>query len=134
MAARSTRRRLQRAAVLACLALGCDPIPDLYVIDASPDAASADDADVAHDAGNAGDAGTAGDAGDAGDAYAAACQGVSCPDCPPNPGACCANDVPCYGDNCVAECPSCAMCPGGFCCAKQGGMPVCHGNDAGKCP
>ena len=114
--------------VMACLAFGCDAVPDLYVVDASVEVGeagtdappSAADADAANDAV---------------EEDGPTCTGatVSCPGCPPNPGACCANDVPCFGTNCSADCAMCATCAG-FCCAKGGGPPTCHVKDSGKCP
>jgi hypothetical protein len=104
------------------LALGCDAVPDLYVV---VDASVGD--------GSSGDEG-AFESGDAGDAGSEACTGVSCPDCPPNPGMCCNATTPCEGANCAVDCAGgCSSCTGQLCCSKQGGPPMCRG-DASKCP
>jgi len=126
--------RLGRSLVMlgASLGCGCDPIPALYVVDASVDAGAAE-ASTAVDAADAGPDAAEGGTGDAG---AEACVGVSCPACPPNPGECCSSGIPCVGDNCAADCDAgCGSCGlGEMCCSKQGGQPVCRDVDGGKCP
>jgi hypothetical protein len=123
--------RLLITAGCAWFVVGCDAVPDLYVLDASLDASEAE-ANAALDAADAGqDA-----AGDAQDAEPEACLGVSCPACPPNPGTCCANGVACLGSNCETDCTAgCLECSSSeTCCSKQGGQPVCRNADGGKCP
>jgi len=116
----------------ASMGLGCDAVPDLYVVDASADAGvteASGEESTALDAGDSGDGG-------AGDAGPEACVGLSCPACPPNPGECCSNGVPCVGANCGVDCSGgCASCIAGeMCCSKQGGPAVCRELDGGKCP
>ena len=115
------RLRRPLAILGASLLWGCDPVPDLYVVDASVDAA---------------DAGPDAAEGGAQDAGEEACVGVSCPACAPNPGQCCPSGIPCLGTGCAADCDAgCAACdPGEMCCSKQGGQPVCRSIDGGKCP
>jgi hypothetical protein len=116
------------AALCSALPLGCDPVPDLYVVDASVDAGSEADAaqDISAEIGPA----------DAQDTGPEACVGLSCPSCPPNPGTCCADGVPCVGNDCAVDCAgACSACTSGeMCCSKQGGQPVCRSLDGGKCP
>jgi hypothetical protein len=120
---------------MATLALACDAVPDLYLVDGSVEAASIDAApgldEGADDADDADDGGDAADGGQDGPVCTGA--NVICPGCAPYPGACCANDVPCFGDNCTADCAMCATCSG-ICCSKASGPPACHSKDAGKCP
>jgi hypothetical protein len=130
------RRRLLLGILCASLAPGCDPVPDLYVVDSSADAGATE---AGGDDGAAVDAADAGDGaveGGAGDAAPEACVGLSCPECPPNPGACCSNGVPCVGLNCGVDCAAgCASCVAGeMCCSKQGGPAMCRELDGGKCP
>ena len=125
------RRRLLMGSLCASLAAGCDAVPDLYVVDASVDTGATEaggEDGVAVDAADSGDG--------AGDATTEACVGLSCPACPPNPGQCCSNGVPCVGSNCGVDCAGgCASCVAGeMCCSKQGGPAVCRGLDGGKCP
>jgi hypothetical protein len=120
--------KLPTALLVLCasLAAGCDAVPDLFVVDASVDAAEVG-LDATSDTSDA-------EPADAGDAAPEACTSVSCPACPPNPGMCCASGIPCLGDNCPADCDAgCSSCAGELCCSKQGGQPVCRG-DGGKCP
>ena len=115
------------------LTLGCNAVPDLYVI--APDATANSDAADASFASDAMDAGDGNGGADAvGDAAVEGCTGVSCPACPPNPGTCCEGGVACIGDNCANDCAACEACAPGVCCSKQGGAPVCRAADAGKCP
>ena len=114
--------RRQLVVLCASLALGCDAVPGLYVIDASTDGVA-----------SSADAGADG-AEESLEAAPPVCTGVSCPSCPPNPGACCASGVACLGSNCDVDCAAgCLACAGQVCCSKQGGQPVCRG-DGGKCP
>jgi hypothetical protein len=127
--------RLRRPVLVlsASLLWGCDPVPDLYVVDGSVDTGSAD-ATAAFDAADSGQDAAEGGAQDA--AAEEACVGVSCPACAPNPGQCCPSGIPCLGNSCATDCDAgCAACdPGEMCCSKQGGQPVCRSIDAGKCP
>ncbi len=129
-----------RRLAIPCAALlwGCDPVPDLYVVDASIEAGPADagqaDASGGFDAGDSPEGAADGGVEDAGPE--AACVSISCPACPPNPGQCCSSGIPCLGANCAADCDAgCAGCnPGEMCCSKQGGQPLCRSVDSGKCP
>jgi hypothetical protein len=109
-------------AVVVLLGAGCDPVPVLYVVDASTDAGAAE-------------VGSSVDAGGSGEDSASSC-GVRCPACPPNPGQCCPSGIPCLGDSCALDCDAgCSACNAGeVCCSKPMGQPVCRSLDSGKCP
>jgi hypothetical protein len=131
---------LRALAAVALVATGCDAVPDLHLVDASVAAGDAG-ADAVADVGQGGaDALADTDTDTDGDTAADGCSGIRCPDCPPNPGQCCADGVPCAGNNCAGDCVSrCSACAeAGLCCSKQGAAaPVCRALDAldaGKCP
>jgi len=141
----ATRPRSRRASsvlsLAALLTAGCDGVPQLYVVNGSTtDATMSGSADSgAVDSGGL-DAEGDGDGAPI-ESGPEACSGVSCPGCPPSPGACCPSGIPCEGNNCAAECTlACTSCTDGqICCAKKadakdgGPGATCREADAGKC-